>query len=688
VNFQIKDAASGNLVALTGGLGIFTYSVRVGQPLSFEPTGTYSSYLWEFGDGETSTQAQAQHAYAAEGQRAVTLTVEGNSSCKKTYSVTAAGNSGAFTAAYEDSSSFGRFEVTAFKNIVFSALDLPSQVDSYAWEFSDGFTATIPNPAHAFSATAGTANVTHTVKLTVTREAQSVSTTQSFTVISPPEPPKWFVGGLAYATGSIEGTVWQTDVTILNPDPTLPATYSLAFLDGRKVVDPKDLVFKPVTLAAQQTMTSSNILGEFFEQPLGSFGALIVRGDVAPAPPTITSRTFNNGDPTKGSFGLSVPSTHTSNGGPPQGSAAPQLLIGLRDDDVAYTNIGLVNLISSDWSHAHLTFFDAAGATLGLLNVDVPPYGVAQLNKPLTSPDGLGLVSSALYRVQVTVEPGGSVYPYATVIDRKSTDPSIVTPADAPSNAYLIPGIVRQTGRNGERFRSRVTVSNTSDVVRTVRITLGYVRCDEGGCGNADTVVGDVRINPGQTQSWDDFVKVWLGHFKLTDVSDTEDYKNSYVDVRPVPEDAGTDPLIVLGETYNETPNGSTSSGRVGFQIPGYTPADGAGTAAANKRLVLTGLASTATYRTNIALFPVAGATGKWCNVHVYSQEGTKLRDIDVPVGAFTSVDNATLFGDLPGERFSIVIDNIDDGITLGGYATVIDNTSGDATFVKAQPAL
>jgi hypothetical protein len=57
-------------------------------------------------------------------------------------------------------------------------------------------------------------------------------------------------------------------------------------------------------------------------------------------------------------------------------------------------------------------------------------------------------------------------------------------------------------------------------------------------------------------------------------------------------------------------------------------------------------------------------------------------------VGDFTSVDNATLFGDLPGERFSIVIDNIDGGITLGGYATVIDNTSGDATFVKAQPAL
>ena len=37
--------------------------------------------------------------------------------------------------------------------------------------------------------------------------------------------------------------------------------------------------------------------------------------------------------------------------------------------------------------------------------------------------------------------------------------------------------------------------------------------------------------------------------------------------------------------------------------------------------------------------------------------------------------------------EFSIVVDSIEEGVTVGGYATIIDNTSGDATFVKAQPA-
>jgi hypothetical protein len=50
--------------------------------------------------------------------------------------------------------------------------------------------------------------------------------------------------------------------------------------------------------------------------------------------------------------------------------------------------------------------------------------------------------------------------------------------------------------------------------------------------------------------------------------------------------------------------------------------------------------------------------------------------------------DGPRLDDGLPGDlsRLSIVVDNIDDGVTIAGYATIIDNKSGDATFVKAQP--
>ncbi len=148
------------------------------------------------------------------------------------------------------------------------------------------------------------------------------------------------------------------------------------------------------------------------------------------------------------------------------------------------------------------------------------------------------------------------------------------------------------------------------------------------------------------------------------------------------PGDTDSDPLVVLGETYNATP-----AGHVGLQIPGYTPLDGASSTGAYKRLALTGLASSATNRTNLSLFVIAGSTGKWATVHVLSPQGTELRSLAVPIDGST-VPNATLFGGLPGDlsRLSIVIDNIDAGVTVGGYATIIDNTSGDSTFVRATP--
>jgi hypothetical protein len=259
-----------------------------------------------------------------------------------------------------------------------------------------------------------------------------------------------------------------------------------------------------------------------------------------------------------------------------------------------------------------------------------------------------------------------------------------VTPTEPPSNAYRIPGIVRLIGANGEHWRSRVTVSNPSSGSRKVHMVFSYVPCDTSGCAGQISIAGDVAMSPGQTQSWDDFVKVWLTAKGQITIDDATSYLNSWLDVSPTVGDTNSDPLVVLGETYNDTPNG-----HVGLQIPGYTPLDGASQTGAYKRLALTGLASTTAYRTNLALFVVAGAAGKWVNVHVYSPQGTKLRDIPVLVDGFSQVSDGTLFGGLSGDlsRLSIVVDNIDDGVTVSGYATIIDNTSGGPTFVKAQPA-
>jgi hypothetical protein len=360
-----------------------------------------------------------------------------------------------------------------------------------------------------------------------------------------------------------------------------------------------------------------------------------------------------------------------------QASAAASVLIGLRQNDAAYTNLGLVNL-KNDWPKIQLDFTDGqSSAALASMTVYMKPYQSLQINKALQTAGYAG--PSDGYSVNVKLLEGSGVYPFATVIDASSTDPIVVTPSESPSNAYRIPGIVRLTGANGEKWRSRFTMGNPSLTARNAHLRYSYVPCDAGGCRNRVTIEGDIALNAGQSLGADDFVSTWLMLSAGIAVSDTTSYQSAFLDVSPTAGDPNQEPLVVLGETYNATPNG-----HVGLQIPGYTPQDGASRVGANKRLVLTGLASTASYRTNLALFVVAGANGKWCNAHVYSPQGTKLRDVPVLVDGFTQVSYGTLFGGLSGDlsRLSIIVDSFDDGVTVGGYATIIDNTSGDATFV------
>ncbi len=315
--------------------------------------------------------------------------------------------------------------MTAFKNIVFTSLDSPSLVDagSYAWDFGDGVTTNGSSTAtHAY------APGTWTAKLTLTKNGFPVSTTLALTVPAPPEPPKWVVPGMAYVLGQVAGTTWQSDVTIMNPS-ALSAKYSVAFLDARNpVTDYSQLTWTPITVDPLGVIDSGNLLaGPPFNQPLGAYGALMVRGDVAPLPPVITARTFNNGDPTKGTFGLSVPQSSVSGGVSTQAAAAASVLIGLRQNATAYTNIGLVNL-HNDWATVELDFYDGAtAADLGTLTVQINPYQSYQINKALQDPRFVPAAgysgSSDLYSVLVKVTEGTGVYPYATVIDARDDRP-------------------------------------------------------------------------------------------------------------------------------------------------------------------------------------------------------------------------------------------------------------------------
>jgi Zn-dependent metalloprotease len=184
----------------------FTYSINdltvTFTDASTDSDGTIVSWLWDFGDGNTSTAQNPVHTYATYGTYTVTLTVtdddDATDSVSKDVTLTAptpptAGftyTTDCLTACFTDTS-------TDDGTIV-----------SWLWDFGDGNTSTQQNPCHTYAA-AGT----YTVTLTVTDDdTLTDSTSQSVTVVDCPQD-EMYVNDITQ-TPTIRGKNYISNATI------------------------------------------------------------------------------------------------------------------------------------------------------------------------------------------------------------------------------------------------------------------------------------------------------------------------------------------------------------------------------------------------------------------------------------------------------------------------------------------
>jgi len=156
------------------------HTVYIGESIAFDASGSYDpdgtivSYSWDFGDGNTTTGVEVDHAYEDNGVYTVTLTV--------------VDDDGATGSATETKNVLNRPPVANFtesahtvyigESIAFDAsgsYDPDGTIVSYSWDFGDGNTATGVTVDHAYSEDGN-----YTVTLTVTDDdgasASSVAT--------------------------------------------------------------------------------------------------------------------------------------------------------------------------------------------------------------------------------------------------------------------------------------------------------------------------------------------------------------------------------------------------------------------------------------------------------------------------------------------------------------------------------
>ena len=236
---NIVDAGTdgGGNTAPTVSINASSTTIEAGTAVEFDgtgssdPDGSIESYEWNFGNGETATGPSATFTYEEVGTYDVQLTVTDDDGASSTDAIEvtveeAPSENSPPTVSIDAEST----TVPVGTDVQFDgsgSADSDGTVESYAWEFGDGTTASSATATHAYDGTGE-----YTVSLTVTDD-DGASSTDSLDVIVEEEEDDGGSCGDTSASSSAEGSLrgWYDDESYsFTPDLDDPcqATFSLS----------------------------------------------------------------------------------------------------------------------------------------------------------------------------------------------------------------------------------------------------------------------------------------------------------------------------------------------------------------------------------------------------------------------------------------------------------------------------
>lgn len=230
----------------------------------------------------------------------------------------------------------------------------------------------------------------------------------------PPSPTVLWLPAAANGAGAFF-SYWQTDLWLHNPHPE-PLAVELAFIAEDSAGGEAGRVTRVVPARGQ--LEISNVVASISGRT--GNGAIRLEG---PRPFIASSRTFNT--PANagevGTFGFSMPALDSSS------TLSSSVLSGIANGAVYRSNIGVFN------PHDHpiaVTYrlYGSDGTSLGESVAELPPLGWRQANlADLPGMPGSDVEVSDAYLV-IRSETG-SFYSYASLVDNRSNDPSLILPS-------------------------------------------------------------------------------------------------------------------------------------------------------------------------------------------------------------------------------------------------------------------
>ena len=266
-----------------------------------------TSWLWDFGNGSTSTAANPSYTYTTPGTYTVRLVVYNNAGCTDTLIRTNYVSAGTLDAAFTKSAT----TICTGQSISFTNTSVPGPGTS-TWYFGDGTSSTATNPTKIYN-TPGT----YTVKLKVVFSGNCAdSTTQTVTVQAGPDaqftacPTNGctapFTTQFSNTTTGATSYLWLfgdgTTSTAANPSKTYTAlgTYTVKLIAYNASGCTDTLTRTNYIKVANPVMTVSTTTNSHCAPASIQFNANV------PAGVTVTSYTWNFGDGTIVAVGPSM----------------------------------------------------------------------------------------------------------------------------------------------------------------------------------------------------------------------------------------------------------------------------------------------------------------------------------------------------------------------------------------------
>ncbi|TQV87584.1 glycosyl hydrolase family 18 protein [Aliikangiella coralliicola] len=168
------------------------YNAKVNENVSFssagsaDPDGMIVSYHWDFGDGNSSSEANPVHAYARAGSYSVSLTAtdDKGATSSATATVSISDDSGNESPVANANGPYSGREGDEISFSSAGSTDTDGSIVKYRWEFGDGGSSEMANPQHRYSAP-GVFNAS----LTVTDNDGASHTDSATVTVSPKGNP-------------------------------------------------------------------------------------------------------------------------------------------------------------------------------------------------------------------------------------------------------------------------------------------------------------------------------------------------------------------------------------------------------------------------------------------------------------------------------------------------------------------